>query len=262
MNRIGFNIAKSRRRRIRPVAGVRRKIRVGFILLGGLLLFSGLISVFEFSQLSRTTDELLDISVRDLELSRTMFEALDRQNTALQEGGTQTDSLLRLGEADFNRAFGEARQRNIYPARLERIAEAKTTYDNALAQHRADTADTRYRLAWYDLALHIKDLMIDSQNTVDQNTTGVQANAYRAMMPGIITLAFAILIIFIFYILIDLYYIRPVLKVGQGLGNYLNQKIPYRVQVDARDEIKELSDDISTLVALLRKKENERAGIG
>ena len=55
--------------------------------------------------------------------------------------------------------------------------------------------------------------------------------------------------------MIDFYYIRPVLKVKQGLSNYLTGKIPYDVQVEGRDEVKELSDQIATLVTMTRKKE-------
>ena len=252
MNRIIDKLQKPNRRRIRPAVGIRRKIRYGFLILGALLLLSGLISAFELIRLSRTTEELLGASVRDLELSRNMFDALDRQNTALQAAVPGADSLFRVASGEFDRAFGEAEQRNVYPARLARIAEAKTAYDRVVQDTLARTGP-EYGLAYYHLALDIKDFMIDSQNTVDRNTTTVQANAYRALMPGIITAGIAILILFVFYVMIDLYYVRPVLRVKRGLSNYLDGKIPYNVPVEGRDEIKELSDDVATLIT--RKKE-------
>ncbi len=263
MNRIvKSKLQKPKRRRIRPAAGIRRKIRYGFMILGALLLFSGLISVFELSRLSRTTGELLGISVRDLELSTKMFEAVEQQNEALlfkasamQVDSLLADSLFRAGQADFDRAFREVEQRDLYPARLARIASSRQQYEQVLRNTPVGTGP-EYRLAYYRLALDIKDFMIDSQNTVDHNTTTVRANAYRALMPGIITLGIAILIIFVFYVMIDFYYIRPVLKVKRALSNYLEGKIPYNVPIEGRDEVKELSDDIATLVTLHRKKES------
>ena len=270
MNRIGRKIGKSRKRRIHPATGIRRKIGIGFVILGCLLLFAGMISYFELSRLSRTTSELLEDNLRDLEFSRRMLEAVAQQDAALSAqvytSGTDslnTDSLLRAGGANFDTAFTEAQALNLHTNKLKRIEEAKAPYSKVLAQLSSEPEidiaiwyNHRYKMAYYDLVIPIKDFMIDSQNTIDRNTTKIQNNAYRAIMPGIITLAIAIIIIFVFYILIDLYYIRPVLKVKQGLDNYLNAKIPYNVQVEGRDEVKELSDHIATLVTINRKKES------
>lgn len=260
-----FRTRKPKHKRITPATGIRRKILYGFMILGVLLLFSGIISWFELSRLSRTTTELLEESVRDLELSKNMFEAVNQQNKALLvrvsspgADSRETDSLFRAGRADFDRAFREAEERNIHPRRLQRIAEAKNEYDRVLREVPFDSLEwynRNYKIAYYDLALNVKDFMIESQNTIDQNALKLENNAYRAIMPGIITLGIAIIIIFVFYVMIDFYYIRPVLKVKQGLSNYLDAKIPYNVQVEGRDEIKELSDQIATLVTMTRKKE-------
>jgi methyl-accepting chemotaxis protein len=266
MNRMGNQLRTTKRSRIHPVVGIRRKIRYGFIILGGLLLFSGMVSYFEFARLSRTTSEMLAGSVRDLEISQEMFDAATQQNDALllkvssaHADSLGADSLLRDGRIRFDQAFAEAEERNIHPARLMHITDAKRAYDGVLAQTPADSLawyNQSYKMAYYDLALNVKDFMIDSQNTIDENTVRIQNNTYRAIMPGIITLGIAILIIFVFYVMIDFYYIRPLMKVKQGLFNFLNGKIPYHVQVDGRDEVRELSDDIATLVTLVRKKEN------
>lgn len=237
------------------VAVIRRKIRSGFIILGCLLLFSGMVSRFELSRLNRTTDTLITVSVRDLELSQAMFDAIELQRDAMQDGVSNVDSLFQIGQAGFDHAFREAEQQKIYPARLALIAEAKRRYDGVL-QDTLLRNGLEYRLAWHELALAIKDFMIDNQNTVDSNTAQVQANAYRALMPGVITLLVAIGIIVIFYFMIDLYYIGPVIRVSRALDNYLNLKVPYAVKLDGRDEVKTLSEQIETLISGIGKKDN------
>lgn len=270
MNRISYNISKPRRQRIHPATGIRRKILIGFSILGILLLFAGVISYLELSRLTRTTTELVENSLRDIDFSQRMLAAVAKQNAALsmQVGyappvdSVDAGSLFYSGRADFDTAFSEAEALNIHTNRLRQIAESKQAYDRALREPaRTPGIDSlnwyahQYRMVYYDLVLTVKDFMIDSQKTIDQNATKIQNNAYRAIMPGIITLAIAVIIIFVFYVLIDLYYIRPVLKVKQGLDNFLNVKVPYNVQVEGRDEVKELSDQIATLVTMVKNKE-------
>jgi len=261
-----MRLKKPRRKRFRPATGIRRKIGIGFVILACLLLFASLISYFELSRLNRTTSELLENSLRDLSYSQRMLEAVGQQNDALalsvysgRADSLNTDSLFLDGRLSFEEAFFEAQAMDIHTNRLKRIEEAKIQYDMALVAPIADSAvryDHQYKLAFYDLVLTVKDLMISSQNTIDQNTEKIQNNAYRAIMPGIITLAIAIVIILVFYILIDLYYIRPVLKVKRGLDNYLTLKAPYKIQIEGRDEVRELNDHIATLITMINKKEN------
>ncbi|MCD8185206.1 MAG: hypothetical protein LUD68_01725 [Rikenellaceae bacterium] len=265
MNRLSVRIRKPRRKRIRPAIGIRRKIGIGFVILGSLLLFAGMVSYFELTRLNRTTTELLDNSLRDLGFSQRMLEAIGQQNDALaltvysnKADSLDTDSLLLDGRLSFEEAFFEARARNVHSSRLQRIEQAKQEYDRVLLTPAGDSLawyKHPYKLAYYNLLLTVKDFMISSQNTIDQNTEKIQDNAYRAIMPGIITLTIAILIIGMFYLLIDFYYIRPVLKIKQGLDNYLDHKMPYHVRLEGRDEIRELSDRIKSLMTIINKKE-------
>jgi methyl-accepting chemotaxis protein len=181
-----------------PVAAIRRKIRSGFIILGCLLLLSGTISWFELARLDRTTGALLEIGAHEFELSTHLFEDVEQPNDTLnarvarlQAEVVRADSLYRVGQADFERAF-----------------------------------------------------------------RAMQANAYRALMPGIITLIVAVLIIVIFSFMIDRYYVGPIIRMSRALGNFLNLKVPYRVKLEGRDEARTLSEQIETLISMLGKKEN------
>ena len=114
-----------------------------------------------------------------------------------------------------------------------------------------------YKTSYYDLTLAIKNFMIDTQYAIDRNTDRIRENAYRALMPGIITLGVAIILIIVFFALIDLYYIKPVLKITQGLRNYLVSKIPFNVRVEGHDEIAELRDLVEEMVDAARRKEQQ-----
>ena len=95
--------------------GIREKIRLGFLALGLLLFFSGLISFFELSKLSRSTQSMLGASLKNMELSKTMLDAVQDQNTALLQiivsgqSDRESDSLLRAGREKFEAAISDAK---------------------------------------------------------------------------------------------------------------------------------------------------------
>lgn len=257
-------------RHVKTANGIRKKIFYGFVTLGSLLFFSGLISVFELSKLSRTTQNIMDTSIKDVELSKSMLDAVQEQNTALLQmviyndrDSINADSILVVGKQNFADAFNEAAKLHRNTAKLNGISAARDNYNRVVSQIYADSIGNMpikwftnvYKTSYYDLTLAIKNFMIDTQHTIDKNTARLQANAYRAIMPGIITLGVAIIIIIIFYGLVDLYYIKPVLKITYGLRNYLGSKIPFNVKVDGHDEIKELKEHIDELVSIVKRKE-------
>ena len=86
--------------------GLKNKIRLGFLSLALLLFFSGIISYFELSRLSHSTHSMLGASFRNMELSKTMLDAVQDQNTALLQmivsGSRNSDSMLIVGRQKFD----------------------------------------------------------------------------------------------------------------------------------------------------------------
>ena len=72
-----------------------------------------------------------------------------------------------------------------------------------------------------------------------------------------ITLLIGILIVVVFFYFINLYYISPVLKITDALKNYLNSKIPFKVNVEGRDEMFRLKESIEKLIDQQKSKRNE-----
>ena len=97
--------------------------------------------------------------------------------------------------------------------------------------------------------------MVSSQRIMDVKAQRLEDNAYRATMPGFIALLIGILIVVVFFYFINLYYISPVLKITDALKNYLNSKIPFKVNVEGRDEMFRLKESIEKLID--QQKANE-----
>ena len=66
--------------------GIRKKIMLGFLSLGILLFFSGLMSYFELGRLTHSTQGMLHASRQNLEISKIMLDAVqDAVDAAIAE---------------------------------------------------------------------------------------------------------------------------------------------------------------------------------
>lgn len=249
--------------------GIRQKIILGFFSLGMLLFFSGMMSYLELSKLSTSTQSVLDTSFKNLELSKTMLDAVQDQNTALMQmmvsGNLESDSMLFVGRQKFDKAIREAQVSIRDLKDLDSIYAASLRYNEVVNLHFGEEPSRDnlswfveiYKTSYYKLTSSIKDFMISSQSTMGIKAKQLENNAYRAIMPGIIALAIGIIIIVIFFYFMDIYYIRPVLKITTGLRNYLQSHIPFKINIEGRDEVSKLKEHIETLIDQLKSKKSE-----
>lgn len=232
--------------------GIRRKIITGFISLGSLLFISGVISSGELFRLNRTTSDLLKRSQGNIELSKTMLDAVQEENTALLMSLSDTtavsDSILAVQRTMFEGAlqqtFAHFRQYELSTKELDKI-ESAANYYNSIIRSMPDTLDVVwfsevYKTTYHNLTSAIKDFMIDTQRDILSFATQIESNAYRASMVGLIALASGFLLIIMFFFMINGFFIKPVLKLRRALKNYLERSIPFDVQVATDDEISEI----------------------
>ena len=158
--------------------GIRQKIRLGFFALGLLLFFSGLMSYFELNKLSNSTRNMLDASLKNMELSKEMLDAVQDQNTALLQimvtGSAEYDSLLFAGRAKFDAAIREAKISirdlrgldSIYAANVQYTGVINNFFDNRAKTGRSDMNwfVGVYKTSYYDLTASIKNFMVSSQS--------------------------------------------------------------------------------------------------
>ena len=248
--------------------GIRKKIMIGFLSLAALLFFAGMVSFVELLRLSKTTQVLLDSSTRNIELSRQMLDAVQDQNTALLQmvvlGRDEYESLYLSGQQQFDHALAQATVTIKDLSELDSVYNARLRYNEVVAAqlgtHRKDDIDwfvNVYKTSYYDLTTAVKNYMISSQGSLGIRAAQLKGNAYRAISPSIITLGVAILIVLMFFFLIDLYYIRPVLKITKGLDDYLSLKIPFNVKMEGKDEVFRLKELIESLILVLKNKKAE-----
>ncbi|MEG0163210.1 MAG: hypothetical protein RSC11_06055 [Mucinivorans sp.] len=240
--------------------GIKRKIITGFISIGSLLLLSGIISSGELLRLNRTTSDLLKRSRGNIELSKTMLDAVQEENTALLMSLTDTtaarDSILALHVNNFqsalNENFSHFRLYNLPTDDLDKISQAAQDYNQVITtisgSMNVALFSEVYKTTYHKLTTAIKDFMISTQNNIIDFATQIESNAYRASMVGIIALASGFLLIVMFYFMLNNFFIKPVLDIRRALANYLERSIPFEVPVATDDEIRDISRLTSQLI--------------
>jgi len=212
---------------------------------------------------------MLGASFRNMELSKTMLDAVQDQNTALLQmivsGSRNSDSMLIVGRQKFDSSMREANVLIRDLQGFDSIYAANVAYNRIVDAYLSDSLHKNsvgwyvniYETSYADLTTSIKNFMVSSQRIMDVKAQRLEDNAYRATMPGFIALLIGILIVVVFFYFINLYYISPVLKITDALKNYLNSKIPFKVNVEGRDEMFRLKESIEKLIDQQKSKRNE-----
>lgn len=176
--------------------GLKNKIRLGFLSLALLLFFSGIISYFELSRLSHSTHSMLGASFRNMELSKTMLDAVQDQNTALLQmivsGSRNSDSMLIVGRQKFDSSMREANVLIRDLQGFDSIYAANVAYNRIVDAYLSDSLHKNsvgwyvniYETSYADLTTSIKNFMVSSQRIMDVKAQRLEDNAYRATMPG------------------------------------------------------------------------------
>ena len=198
-----------------------------------------------------------------------MLDAVQDQNTALLQmivsGSRNSDSMLIVGRQKFDSSMREANVLIRDLQGFDSIYAANVAYNRIVDAYLSDSLHKNsvgwyvniYETSYADLTTSIKNFMVSSQRIMDVKAQRLEDNAYRATMPGFIALLIGILIVVVFFYFINLYYISPVLKITDALKNYLNSKIPFKVNVEGRDEMFRLKESIEKLIDQQKSKRNE-----
>lgn len=263
------------------MTGLRKRVAVGFLSIVFLLFFSGMISLFELSRLSRDTGEILEASKQHVDRAKEMLDAAHEQNVALIRlamlGDRSGDTLYRRSterlEAALEEALVEASDRSMLDSLVAVVAELKQLTDPFLAEQEAvkrlaDTAArvtpgaTRLSPEWYTaeyevlygrMTTAIKSYMTSTQSSLAPRAEQLKTNAYRAVTPVLISLAVMIAIVLMLYYFMSVYCVLPVVRMNKSLGDFLMFRTPFAPKSEFKDEMLGMKEKIETLIAMIRQ---------
>ena len=187
---------------------IKSKILAGFLLIIIMLLIAGAMSIYEFSQIGKSVKELIDDNYKTIEASKTMIEALEREDSGillLISGKWEKGrSILHSADSSFLSAFSVAKN-NITEENEEKyIKEIEESYKKfkAIWKFPIVGTDKQNSINWYlsdvhksfiDLKLEVEALMNLNQISMYKEASDLKNQSIRAIMPGIVAICSALL---------------------------------------------------------------------
>ena len=248
---------------------IKKKIFKGFVVIGTILLVSSAISIYEFIRMRNTVSNLINDNISAINTTRQLLEVVDEYNFNLLEGLGDEHWMLNLKDKDDNR-FSDylSQEREKFTTSQERmyadsVLYAYTSYiwvmNDAQKVWHGDYAGRRN---WYFTKLHpvyiqlrgyLQKLTHTSQEALAENSLTMTESFYRSIMPGVVTVLMGIILVFLFNYFINFYFVNPLLRISEGISNYIQRKKSYTVIIDNDDEMKLLNDNVRELVESNRK---------
>jgi len=244
--------------------GLRKKISLGFVVIGAILFLSSIIAIFEFNRIRHSVTDLMKDNINSINTSRMLLELTDEYNFMLLSSVIM-DSTLNSAEVVYDDRFekyiGSIKSQFASEVEIATADSLSVAYKRYLAE--ISLASNIMRLSvterkeWYNNKLmpvyknlrnYKRQLGLLTQGALAKNTAGLQEGFYRSIMPGIIAVAAGILLVLLFNYFINLYFISPILLISRGIKSYKEFNKSYTVQFDNEDELQDLNGEIKTLI--------------
>lgn len=251
--------------------GIRKKIFIGFVIVGFILFLSGIISVFQLVGMEKSISGMLSDNVKSVQISKYMMDAVEAQSWSILDIITKEkvgdDARLHFHEADFEGLISRARNNLTVEGEQEVVDSLEASYnvyykaarnlDSLFTLPQLDRRITwfveLYQPAYLQFNASIQKLKAINQNALFENSMKLEANFYRMLMPPIIAIAAGLFLIILFNYFVNLYFISPILRINKGIKLFLNNKISYTVTVDTKDEINDLNEEVKILITQFKK---------
>jgi hypothetical protein len=246
--------------------GIRKKVSLGFLCLGLLLVGAGVVSFFELNRVGKRTQQILESSNSNMATSRQLLDGAEMQHLSLLNGYCQQalgyDSLYLAGRKMLSDALDRTHKDG--QEGLDAVELAFDNYDQMTlnlfsegANYQSDWLLTTYWDAYVELTTAIKEFMSSSEQTLGIRAGRIEQAAYRAITPSLVTTGVVLLLLFVLLYFIDFYYMGPVIRLNKGVAGWLKFRAPFNVTIEGRDETLELKNNIEQLIEVAKRADQK-----
>lgn len=153
----------------------------------------------------------------------------------------------------------EAHRLEVLTQQLDRANEAhvdqvRAAFDRMLAEPVDSLASRNSDSLLHAAIRRVISTASDGHEELHSHAVQMRQVAYRAIMPGVMALGVAILVLGMFYLMIDLYFVRPVIGIDRGLKGWLASRLPFKPTIEGRDEVHRIKESIDTLIDTIKKQ--------
>lgn len=248
--------------------GIGLKIFSGFLILASMLILSGILSVFEIYNIGSSVELMLEDNYKSINATEEMVEALEREDSGilllLMGRWEEGRRILNSADSAFSRNLTIASNNITISGELEYVNRVRASYQEYKSIWEKPIVGTmkEENLNWYTEVVHksflgtkheIEQLMRLNDQVLYQTASDLKDRTHRSIMPGIVAVVSAIIFVFIFYYFVTYYFVRPIVRITNAIMAFMEDKKPYRVNVETKDEIYLLNESVTQLCATQKK---------
>jgi len=245
---------------------LRQKI---FVVFAMLLLIAALISwqsIRRFNELGKSIDVILRENYRSVIACQQMMDALERMDSGLLFilSGFMREGIVQI--ENNQRRFKDALQAELsnltLPGEAARAAELKLLfglYERSLEEFMRSDPQSLRQIYFNDLFPLFKKIKSKAGTILQMNQENMNAannrarrKAAQARRDMVYFLGFSSLIALLFMLFSNYWILRPIRRLIESTQEIRNGNLNLVIQVDARDEIGQLSEAFNAMVSSLR----------
>ena len=245
---------------------IKKKVRLGCIVLAAILFFSTLISILEYVKMNNYVSEVITDNIRSINTSKEMLSVAEQHNISLMNSLVMNDEALSLdfgNQDDLISSFSDLKKKFVTPAErasadsvlyayaayMQIVSEAETVWQSDF-DARKEWFFNRLQPVYLSMRGYMMDLTAVCQDALVRNSQNLQEGFQRSLMPGMIAVLVGLVMVFLFFYYLNYYIINPILKVNKGFRNSNLYGKAYDVRLDSDDEIQELNTMVSDIIDL------------
>ncbi|MFZ7110172.1 MAG: hypothetical protein ACOWYE_00680 [Desulfatiglandales bacterium] len=252
---------------------LRVKILSGFMILALMLLIAGAWSIYQLNLIGVSVQRLLDDNYKSIKASNAMLQAVEREDSAvlllLMGKWEEGRKILKSAQEAFVDGFEIAQNNLTVPGEKDYVDHIKAKHEFFSALWAKPIVDTEKEgdLNWYFTTMHkafldlkssINELKTLNEEALYQTASGLKSRANRAVVPGTVAIVSALLFSLIFSYLVNLFMVSPIIRITRAIEDFTRKGMPFDVQVETSDEIRDLSVALSALCAKVSAVERDR----
>ncbi len=251
--------------------GLRTKILSGFLILALMLAVAGVMSVYELNSIGSSVQRILDENYKSISVTKKMIEAVEREDSGIlflmlgkwEEGRR----IINSADSSFNANLSFAYSNITIESEKEHLDLIKQKYATykALWERPIVDTDKQGNFDWYLNETHnavtevknaLDDLIKLNDTTMYKTASRIENGSTRAIMPGIVAILTSLVFTFIFIYFVNYYVVEPIIKITDRIKMFIKSDMPFKVDIESKDEINELETSIRKMSEYITSREN------
>ena len=245
----------------RPSMRVRLVRALGTI--AAVLLLSGVISILEYRRMSDYVSELISSNIKSINLSQKLSDITREYAQQMLAVVVPTDITLmpEFDIEDFTAQADSLKASVKSPLGMEMIDTLVVSFDAFMKTSMkfdevflADSVDTgewffgtlqpRYSKFRHDINVLNESIYEDLQN----NSADFDEGFYRSIIPGVVSVAAGLILIFLLLYFIMVNYVNPIYRISDGIDAYKATGRLFKYNFDGDDQLGNINSGVSDLI--------------